>query len=378
MFTPLRLFHSQPKGATLSKVLQTLTPRRNRSQEEPTSLDNTRGHRSAREHERNKSYDAKCCRQKLLLSLQHVLHVSHAPQFLQGDEPIHVPPYIANVLSLSPRFVPHNPSTFAYTTLGRALFRELSEVERVLLWNAYSHNKKDADTPNTYTSLPYKTLHRSRGTFLPEFLLEDCRPAFFTVPSCITHIRDSLICTFCDSKPADLPKRGVGLCWRLLPEFTDKYLVISGDKDSSFRIMTKAAYQSEVNVHLQGTTPGGITRYVKLGSSVEDLEWWLEHAQRLMSILHQAMSSLLPESLSNCIDTFLHMQAAPHLLNFYLLCKSQKGFKPSRPIVGMVQWATTTACIALSVVGTMFLKIDCLLHPQFSPLIATLDFVNRL
>ena len=152
------------------------------------------------------------------------------------------------------------------------------------------------------------------------------------------------------------------MCWRSLQEFTDKYVVISGHKDSSFTIMTKAAYQSEVNVHLQGTTPGGITRYVKLGSSVEDLEWWLEHAQRWRSILHEAMSSLLPESLSNCIDTFLHMQAAPRFPNFYLLRKSHKGLFytnghwPSRPIVGMVQWATTTASIALLVVGTMFFE----------------------
>ena len=139
-----------------------------------------------------------------------------------------------------------------------------------------------------------------------------------------------------------------------------------------------------MNVHLQGTTPGGISCYVKLGSSVEDSEWWLEHAQRWMSILHQAMSSLLSESLSNCIDTFLHMQAAPRFPNFYLLCKSHKGLyysnghRPSRPILGMVQWATTTASIAPSVVGTMFLKLDCLLHPQFCLLIETLDFVNRL
>ena len=313
-----------------------------------------------------------------------MLHVSHAPQFLQGDEPIHVPPYIAYVLTLGPKFVPHTSPTFAYKTFRKALFRELPELERVLLWNAYFHNKKDADTPNTYTSLPYKKLHRSKGTLFPDSLLEDCGPASFVVPSCITHIRDSLICAFCNTKPTDLPKRGVGLCWRLLQEFTDKYVVISGDKDSSFTIMTKAAYQSEVNVHLQGTTPGGITRYVKLGSSVEDLEWWLEHAQRWMSTRHEAMSSLLPESLSNCIDTFLHMQAAPRFPNFYLLCKSHKGLYytnghwPSRPIVGMVQWATTTASIALSVVGTMFLNLDRLLHPQFSPLIDTLDFVNRL
>ena len=174
------------------------------------------------------------------------------------------------------------------------------------------------------------------------------------------------------------------MCWRLLQEFTDKYVVISGDKDSCFTIMTKAAYQSEVNVHLQGTTPGGISRYFKLGSSVEALEWWLERAQRWMSMLHEVMSSLLPESLSNCIDTFLHMQATPRFPNFYLLCKSHKGLHyinghwPSRPIVGMVQWATTAASIALLIVGTIFLKLDRLLHPEFSPLSDTLDVVNRL
>ena len=97
------------------------------------SLTNTRRHRSARERERKKLYDAKRRRQKLLLSLQHVLHVSHAPQFLKGDEPIHVPPYIAYVLTLGPKFVPHTSPTFAYKTFRKALFRELPELERVLL-----------------------------------------------------------------------------------------------------------------------------------------------------------------------------------------------------------------------------------------------------
>ena len=135
-----------------------------------------------------------------------MLHVSHAPHFLEGDEPIHVPPYIAYVLTLGPKFVPHTSPTFAYTTFRKPLFRELPELETVLLWNTYFHTKKDADTPNTYTSLPYKKLHRSKGTLFPDSLLEDCGPASFIVPSCITHICDSLFCAFCNSKPADLPK----------------------------------------------------------------------------------------------------------------------------------------------------------------------------
>ena len=54
------------------------------------------------------------------------------------------------------------------------------------------------------------------------------------------------------------------------------------------------------------------------------------------------------------------------------------GHWPSRPIVGMVKWATTSSSIILSAIGTMFLSLDRTLHPQFAPLVDTLDFVNRL
>ena len=49
--------------------------------------------RSIRERERKKLYDAKRRRSKLAHELHDVLHVTHVPQFLDGDDPISLPPY---------------------------------------------------------------------------------------------------------------------------------------------------------------------------------------------------------------------------------------------------------------------------------------------
>ena len=96
------------------------------------------------------------------------------------------------------------------------------------------------------------------------------------------------------------------------------------------------------------------------------------------------MISLLPDALVDFIDTFLLLQPPPKYPNFYLLCKSHKGLSyvhghwASRPIVGMVRWVTSSSSIIMSVIGTMFLRLDRTISPMFSPLVDTLDFVTRL
>ena len=340
--------------------------------------------RSIRERERKKLYDAKRRRSKLAHELHDVLHVTHVPQFLDGDDPISLPPYIRFLLSLGPKYTPHMAPSVAFERYHKAVFGELANLERVLLWNAYFLTKKDNDKPNFYETMPYKRLHISKGTLFPKKLLDECGSAGFAIPSCVAHARDTMVCAFSSTKLTELPRRGVGLCWPMVRDFTKDYVIVSGDKDCSHTIMTISAYQSEVAVHLRGMTPDGLFRYVKLGTHASDLDWWLDRAKQWMSMLHDVMVSFLPHELVDFIDVFLRMQPPPSFPSFYLLCKSHKGLTyrmghwPSRSIVGMVKWATTSSSIILSVIGTMFLSLDRTLHPQFAPLVDTLDFVNRL
>ena len=256
-------------------------------------------------------YDAKRRRSKLARELHDVLHVTHVPQFLDGDDPISLPPYIRFLLSLGPKYTPHMAPSVAFERYHKAVFGELANLERVLLWNAYFLTKKDNDKPNFYETMPYKRLHISKGTLFPNKLLDECGSAGFAIPSCVAHARDTMVCAFSSTKLTELPRRGVGLCWPMVHDFTNDYVIVSGDKDCSHTIMTISAYQSEVDVHLRGTTPDGLFRYVKLGSHASDLDWWLNRAKQWMSMLHDVMVSFLPHELVDFIDVFLRMQPPP-------------------------------------------------------------------
>ena len=102
---------------------------------------------------------------------------------------------------------------------------------------------------------------------------------------------------------------------------------MSGDKDCSFTVMSVAAYQSEVRHQLDSKLPDGTCRYVKLGSTKDDLSWWLEKAKHWVDRVHDAMITLLLQDLVDFIDVFLHLRLMPRFPNFYLLCKYHKGLK---------------------------------------------------
>ena len=341
--------------------------------------------RSPRWRERKRLYDGKRRCKRLLASLHNILHVSSLPQYLEGDFAISLPPYIQFLITPGPKFTPPMSSSVAYQQFWRQVFNELHDLERVLLLNAFFLKKKeDNERPNFYETLPYKHLHHKKGTPFPEKLKEECGNAAFAIESSIFYVRDSMICAFSSSRPSELPRRGVGLSLSMVRPFLKDWLIVSGDKDCSFTVMLVAAYQSEVRHQLDSKLPDGTCRYVKLGFTKDDLRWWLEKAKHWVDRVHDAMITLLPHDLVYFIDVFLHLRSMPRFPDFYLLCRSHKGLKyvegrwPSRPIVGMVQWATSASSIVLSVVGSLFLRSDLAMDPFFAPLVDTLDFVTRL
>ena len=77
-------------------------------------------------------------------------------RFLDGDDPISLPPDIRFLLSLGPKYTPHMAPSVAFERYHKAVFGELANLERVLLWNAYFLTKEDNDKPNFYETMPYK------------------------------------------------------------------------------------------------------------------------------------------------------------------------------------------------------------------------------
>ena len=235
----------------------------------------TKVRRSQRAHERKFEYDEKRRRKKLAAALSDVLHVPSSIQFSDGDVHIPVPPYVRFLLKLGPKYTPHMTTHVAFKVFRQRVFGELNDLERVLLWNVYFNIRKD-DRPNFFETMPHKGFTALKALLSP---IEECGRATFDGTSSIACARDSLICAFSQTKLTELPRRGVGLTKKILRDFTNHYLVVSGDKDASHTIMLVAAYQSEVALHMKSCMPDGIFRYVKLGYNESDFEWWLERAR---------------------------------------------------------------------------------------------------
>ena len=96
--------------------------------------------------------------------------------------------------------------------------------------------------------------------------------------------------------------------------------------------------------------------------------------------IHDIMGLDVLPNISNTIGTFLCLQPVPRFPPFYLQCKSHKsldfinGRWKSRPIAGMVCWATSSASSILSILGSMMLCPDRSMNPMFN----ALDFVGCL
>ena len=150
--------------------------------------------------------------------------------------------------------------------------------------------------------------------------------------------------------------------------------------------MSVATYQAEVIANMQSINTYGEPYYCKI-AEVDDIsthDSFLQQAKNWQSTLALMCLETVPPSIATVIEKYFRTHLDPTWANFHLLCKTHKSKKVvhgrwrSRPIVGLVRWATTACSKLLDVLGNIFLTLDRSLSPDSTPLKDSMDALQRL
>ena len=177
--------------------------------------------------------------------------------------------------------------------------------------------------------------------------------------------------------------RGVAFCLQHLNDYLSHHVVVKCAKDGAMCIMTRACHLPEARANMSDT-PLNLSVYKELGpeSSHKD---WLSKGKRWDQVINDVLFPRLPSSLENMMCVFLSARHFPRLPLFRLLVKSHKsldltseGRWASRPLVGLANWATSSASVIIATVGQIILKLDSRDDPPSTPLRDTMDFMSRV
>ena len=287
-------------------------------------------------------------------------------------------------MSYGPKFVPHkHPAQFLSKDLS-CLPRELQELRRTLLWSVYFNKVEKGH--NAFNKLPHRPLHRSTG-ITPSSTIEDKLSLYMsTIDGAVQSASDQILLLLSDLNSSHFPRRGISWRSHLVQDYLSRYVIVSGDKDSSQVIMSISTYQAEVKANMQSTNIYGESYYCKL-AEVDDVaaqDNFLMQAKNWQSSLALICLDSVPNSIAPVIEKYFRTHPDPTWANFHLLCKTHKskaivnGRWRSRPIVGLVRWATTACSKLLAVLGNIFLTLDRFLSPDSTPLKDSMDAIHRL
>ena len=287
-------------------------------------------------------------------------------------------------MSYGPKFVPHkHPAQFLSKDLS-CLPRELQELRRTLLWSVYFNKVEKGH--NAFNKLPHRPLHRSTG-ITPSSTIEDKLSLYMsTIDGAVQSANDQILLLLSYLNSSHFPRRGISWRSHLVQDYLSRYVIASGDKDSSQVIMSISTYQAEVKANTQSTNIYGESYYCKL-AEVDDVaapDNFLMQAKNWQSSLALICLDSVPNSIAPVMEKYFRTHPDPTWANFHLLCKTHKskaivnGRWRSRPIVGLVRWATTACSKLLAVLGNIFLTLDRFLSPDSTPLKDSMDAIHRL
>ena len=329
--------------------------------------------------------------------MNHTLHVVDPPPpvlFYPGD-PIEPPPnYLRLLFSLGPKYVPHQNPLKHLRHQMTALRTEFTELKRVLAWSAFfeklkKEGKIDIPDLTIRETFPHPSAFRpTKREFSPD-MMELLGGAYDRIEQVVDEQRDHVFFQLDDELKRFRPRHGIGFRLSLLEEYFTKHVIVSADKDSSSVVMSVDLYQHEVRQNMSSLHKSGAPIYNRLGDDTSnDCAHWCGEAEKWQTSLHN-LFHLFMEPLSVHINKLLvkyfHTFDKPILTNFYLLAKTHKGLYlrdnqrwPSRLIVGLFKWGTTSTSKLLSMLGTILLRCDRLDDPMESPLKDTKDVLTRV
>ena len=320
-------------------------------------------------------------------SLMHlpVVTTPFVPLVLDGDQVDPIPPYLKLMLRLGPKFVPHQHPAKCMQHKLRFLPGEIEQLARVLKWSTFfeSIEKPDVDF---YSMLPYKAMHRPTGRPPPPAVEKKLGPFVARIENAVTAARDEAVLSLSSLKPSDFVLRGITWVTSHVDAYLSKHVVVSGDKDASLVVMSRNTYQREVNANMDGMSPNGLPCYRKIcdDNDMAALDSWLEKAKQWQTCLAQLCMDTMPPVLMEALGKFFDTHPPPVWANFHLLVKTHKrksvlnGRWPSRPIVGLFAWATMASSKLVGILGRILLSLDKRSSPLDTPLLDTMDFIERL
>ena len=311
-------------------------------------------------------------------------------QSLHGDHVQDPPAFLKLLISMGPKYVPHNSPLNVLRKQLSALHTEFKQLTRVISWSAFFANcVHDTDNDNLRLGFPYSSFYPSSGKDLAPDVIDQLGHIHTAIEQSVNRQHDH--CLLALERELTRPHQRTGISFKadLLRDYLRHHVLVSADKDASFVIMTVQCYQTEVSFNMATIHKTGHPVYKCLGTDEpSQQEHWqkegLHWQNHLIQVLEQFYDKLA-DPMRNALVKFLHTFHDPLLAKFYLLMKTHKGLHlrpdgrwPSRPIVGLYQWATTPVSKLLCILGTILLKCDRWESPLETPLKDALDLISRV
>ena len=243
------------------------------------------------------------------------------PEFLEGTEGC-IPPYVALLLSLGSKYVPHSSPCVALRRSVHSLNGEIPELLRVLSWSLFHKLCPDASASNHFTlrSFSHRDLHVKTGSELPPVCVEKIDQPLRTSECAVTKLHHDGLLTLDQLDNTTLPRLGVGWNGSIQHDFCKDKLIIDSDKDGGSVVMSAQCYLGEQAAKLRETTSAGLPYYEMLSSCVD----WVTEASLWFQIVRSTMLVCVPDNFEPVIMRFLNSFVKFSLPTFYLLAKTHK------------------------------------------------------
>ena len=263
---------------------------------------------------------------------------------------------------------------------------EFDELKRVVTWKAFfalCAPDSKSERPE-FHQFPYRRFYLSKGTNITNDVEEKLGYMGMKIERAFRIVRQQTNEAL-DALTSQVHLlRGVAFCPEHVNDYLSHHVVVECDKDGAMCIMTRACYLREARANMSDTFLN-LPVYKELGPESSHKEW-LSKGKRWDQVFNDVLFPKVPSSLENMMCAFLNARHFSRLPRFRLLVKSHKsldltseGRWASRPLVGLANWATSSAAsVNMATVGQIILKLESRDDPLSTPLRDTMDLLSRV
>ena len=160
-------------------------------------------------------------------------------QSLHGDHVQDPPAFLKLLISMGPKYVPHNSPLNVLRKQLSALHTEFKQLTRVISWSAFFANcVHDTDNDNLRLGFPYSSFYPSSGKDLTPDVIDQLGHIHTAIEQSVNRQHDH--CLLALERELTRPHQRTGISFKadLLRDYLRHHVLVSADKDASFVIMT--------------------------------------------------------------------------------------------------------------------------------------------